>query len=108
MTKRPAAKNYSKLDATYQESMNAESEKSIDDLSLKIDELKNISIGIRGYINNEKKILNDIEGDYTKTDQMMNFTMKKLDVIMNSKAGRISCYLTMFVVFFLLLLWTLG
>ena len=108
MAKRPAAKNYSKLDSTYQESIEAESEQSIDDLSLKIDELKNISIGIRGYINNEKKLLNDIEGDYSKTNQMMNFTIKKLDVIMNSKTGRISCYLTTFVLLFLLLLWMLG
>ena len=59
--------------------LESENDNKIDELSDKISELKSISLDIRDYMNNESKLLKNMDNDYDNSTNLMGATMKKVD-----------------------------
>mmetsp|Transcript_70864 Transcript_70864/g.82527 ORF Transcript_70864/g.82527 Transcript_70864/m.82527 type:complete len:111 (+) Transcript_70864:47-379(+) len=95
-------------DSIIQQNLEDENENSINSLVDKVKDIKNLSLGIKNFIGNEKKQLNNMMKDYDKSSSLMDLSMKKMDQIMNSKAGRLSCYLSVCVLFVFVVLYALG
>ena len=88
--------------------LESENDNKIDELSDKISELKSISLDIRDYMNNESKLLKNMDNDYDNSTNLMGATMKKVDQILNAKTGRISCYLVLIILIFFSVLYFLS
>lgn len=95
-------------DSIIRQNLEEENENSINSLADKVKEIKNLSLGIKGFITKEKNHLGNMIKDYDKSTSLMDLSMKKMDQLLSSKAGRLSCYLTCCVLFVFLVLWILG
>lgn len=95
-------------DSIIRKNLEEENEDSINALVDKVKDIKNLSIGIKNFIGNEKKTLDGLNKDYSRTSELMDFSMKKMDQIINSKTGRLSCYLVCCTLFVFILLFTLS
>ncbi|KAI9339343.1 hypothetical protein BDR26DRAFT_862269 [Obelidium mucronatum] len=70
----------------------------VDQLSAKMSVLKEISLQIGDEVNYQNKMLNDMEGDFDKTGDILGNTIKRLGQIAKSPNGFWMCWLMAFVV----------
>ena len=99
--------NKSANDQIFQRSLDEENRKNIDILHQNINELQSIGIEIKDFIINEKKSLNTMQNTYDSSNSLLNLTMQKIDFLMNSNYGRITCYLVLMVILVLIILYFL-
>lgn len=90
-----------------QRSLEEENSRNFAVLQENVAELQSIGIEIKDYITNEKKNLDKLGDSYEKSRNLLDFTMKKIDFLMNSAYGRITCYLIFAVIVVLFVLFLL-
>ena len=94
-------------DQIYQRNLEDENNKNIELLHQNINELQSIGIEIKDFIINEKKGLNSLENSYDNSRSLMEFTMKKIDMLMGSNYGKVTCYLVLAVIVIFVILFFL-
>lgn len=58
-------------------------------------------------MDSESGLYDKMNSGLDKSSKLMDLTTKKIDQILNSSSGRVTCYLVIAIVFFILLLWIL-
>ena len=91
-----------------QKNLEDESEVYIDVLADNIRAMKNIANNMKDHLGNEKGVFDDLGKGFDKSNKLLKFTHAKMDEIMSSKSGRVTCYLAFFIIFFFVLLYFLG
>jgi len=91
-----------------QKSLEDESQVYIDVLSENIRAMKNIASNMKDHLSDENNKLNDLGKGFDKSNKLLKFTHAKMDEIMSSKSGRVTCYLGLFVILFFVILYFLG
>ena len=94
-------------DQIYQRNLEDENNKNIELLHQNINELQSIGIEIKDFIINEKKGLNSLGSSYDNSRSLMEFTMKKIDMLMGSNYGKVTCYLVLAVIVIFVILFFL-
>jgi len=90
--------NQGNADQIYQRNLEEENRKNFELLHQNINELQSIGIEIKDYITNEKKSLNTMGNTYDNSRSLIEFTMKKIDMLMGSSYGKVTCYLVLVVI----------
>ena len=91
-----------------QQSLEDENQVYIDVLSDNVRAIKQIAYGLKDHLDGEKKTMDDIGSWTDKSNKLLKFTNAKMDEMMSSKSGRVTCYLALFVIVFFFLLYILG
>lgn len=90
-----------------QRSLEEENKRNIEMLHQNINELQSIGIEIKDYITNEKQGLNKLGDSYDSSKSLLDFAIKKIDFLMESSYGKITCYLVLVVIIVLIILYFL-
>ena len=96
-----------KDDHILQRNLEEENKKNFELLHQNINELQTIGIEIKDFITNENKSLNTLGNTYDNSKSLLDFTMKRIDILMSSSYGRITFYLLLMVFFVLIILYFL-
>lgn len=99
--------NRGNADLIYQRNLEEENRKNIEILHENINELQSIGIEIKDFILNEKKSLGTLGDSYDNSRSLMEITMKKIDLLMGSNYGKVTCYLLLAVLVVLAILYFL-
>jgi len=82
-----------------------DNEDYMNELQERVGELKNISLQINSYVNEEKEMLGKMGNDYGLTNNMMANSIIKIENLLKSKIGKTSCYLSFFIVSFFFIMY---
>jgi len=108
--KRNGAYSYSKANTneTIHNSLEDDYNSHVDSLALNIGAIKDIATKMNSHLKKEHALHDEMTGGFDKVSNLMRLTNKKIDEVLKSSSGRISCYLVLTVVFFIFLLYLLG
>jgi len=94
----PAGSSSADIGAAYTTSfMEKENDEHIGLLHGKVSQLKQMSIQIGDFVNQDNKLLDDMGGSFDRTNGLLSGTMKRLDALAQTKDGRHMIYLGLFV-----------
>jgi blocked-early-in-transport protein 1 len=91
--------------AAYDNYLEHENDAQISNLASKVTALRDISIQIGGHVREDNRLLDDLDGGFDSTGNLLGGTMKRLGVLAKSGGGCHMTYLVAFVLFVFLLLW---
>mmetsp|Transcript_7618 Transcript_7618/g.19721 ORF Transcript_7618/g.19721 Transcript_7618/m.19721 type:complete len:125 (+) Transcript_7618:1315-1689(+) len=77
--------------------MERENDETINLLHNKVSQLKEMTIQIGDFVNQDNRMLDDMGGNFDKTGGLLGGTMKRLDALAQTKHGRHMIYLALFV-----------
>eukprot|EP00918_Siedleckia_nematoides_P097696 GHVU01214015.1.p2 GENE.GHVU01214015.1~~GHVU01214015.1.p2 ORF type:complete len:128 (+),score=17.45 GHVU01214015.1:81-464(+) len=89
------------------EEMEADNDNTIVDLEAKVQEMKEVTLGIRDETRESHSVLSGLGVDFDDVQGMVGATLKKMTNLMSSKSGRHMWYLMFFVVFMFVLMYVL-
>jgi len=95
-------------ESAIQQSLEDESNVYIDVLSENVRAMKQIASNMKDHLSNEKSMFDDLGKGFDKSNKLLAFTNAKMDELMRSKSGRVTCYLILFVIAFFVILYFLG
>lgn len=101
----PKKNNYENV---LQQSLEEENQVYIDVLSENVRNIKNIANTLKSHLSDEKTMFDDLDNKFDKSNKLLKFTQAKMDQIMSSSTGKITCYLVAFILFFFVVLYLLG
>ncbi|GBG26104.1 BET1-like [Hondaea fermentalgiana] len=85
--------------------MEEENNRQTDLLGERVSQLKELSIQINGVVNEDNKLLDGMGSTFGQTNQLMNKTLKNLQVMIDKGGSKHMCYLILFVVAVFLVLY---
>ena len=91
-----------------QQSLEEENQVYIDVLSENVRNIKHIAHTLKNHLSDEKTVFDDLDNKFDKSNKLLKFTQAKMDQIMSSSSGKITCYLVAFIIFFFVVLYLLG
>ena len=96
--------NKKNKDITYR-TIEDDNEDYINELQRSVGELKNITLQINSYVNDEKEVLGKMDNNFGFTNNMMANSIIKIENLLKSKVGKTSCYLALFIVSIFIILY---
>ena len=91
-----------------EKTMSKENNDKIDLLSNQVSAIKNISHTLGSQMKEEKTVLNTLDSGFDKTKMMAGKALSKLDEMVSKGSGSIWCYVALFTIMFLAILYKLG
>ncbi len=95
-------------ESAIQQSLEDESNVYIDVLSENVQKMKQIASHMKDHLHGEKETFDVLGKGFDKSSKLLAFTNAKMDELMKSKSGRVTCYLILFVIVFFVILYFLG
>eukprot|EP00922_Rhytidocystis_sp_ex-Travisia-forbesii_P011053 GHVS01016198.1.p1 GENE.GHVS01016198.1~~GHVS01016198.1.p1 ORF type:complete len:185 (+),score=40.69 GHVS01016198.1:118-672(+) len=83
---------------TSSELMETENDRHMEDLEAKVQDLKSVSLALRGEVQESNSILSSMGEHFDSARGLLGGTIKKLQTIISSKSGRHIWYMVLFVV----------
>ncbi|KAL1504074.1 hypothetical protein AB1Y20_010484 [Prymnesium parvum] len=94
--------------AAYEAFLEEDNDAQIRSLGSKVSELRALSINIGQHVKSDNALLDELDGNFDSTGNILSGTMKRLGNLTNSKDSRHMLYLVVFVVVVLLLVYKLS
>mmetsp|Transcript_15187 Transcript_15187/g.26030 ORF Transcript_15187/g.26030 Transcript_15187/m.26030 type:complete len:130 (+) Transcript_15187:66-455(+) len=82
-----------------------ENERHVSDLQSKIGLLKSLTIDIGNEVRDQNRMLDNMDNEFGSAENLLKGTMQRLNKMIKSKSGRHMCYLMLFVVFVVVLVY---
>ena len=100
-------RNTTNRDDVLADQISREQEKHILELSEGVSAIKEISGAIKNRMIDDESLMADIDRGFDKNKNLMKTTVNKIDKVLTSASGNIMCYVFLFVVMVLTLLYKL-